>query len=53
MRQWMTDALAHHQRGKNGQIVYNLKRDFGLDAAEVRKRFGFYFERFAAQPEVK
>lgn len=53
MRQWMTDALAHHQRGKNGQIVYNLKRDFGLDAAAVRKRFGFYFERFAAQPEVK
>lgn len=53
MRQRMTDALAHHQRGKNGQIVYNLKRDFALEAAEVRERFGFYFDRFAVQAEVK
>jgi hypothetical protein len=54
MRQWMTDALAAHPRGKNGQLVYNLKRDFGLEAADIRKHFGFYFERFSSvQPEVK
>ncbi|EEA02611.1 conserved hypothetical protein [Burkholderia sp. H160] len=53
MRNWMTDALSARQRGKNGQIVYNLKRDFGLDAAEIRKRFAFYFDRFNAKAEVK
>jgi len=35
---------------KMGQLVYDLRGDFGLDPAKVRERFGFYFERF---PEVR
>jgi hypothetical protein len=31
--------------------VYDLARDFGLDPAVVRRRFDFYFERFAVQVE--
>lgn len=33
-------------RGKHGQVVYDLKGDFGLDPSDVRDRFAFYFERF-------
>ncbi|MEM5388789.1 sulfotransferase [Paraburkholderia phymatum] len=53
MRQWMTDALTHHPRGKNGQIVYDLRRDFKLEPDDIRRRFGFYFERFGVKAEVK
>ena len=38
-------------RGKHGQVVYDLRADFGLDPAAVRPRFGFYFERFGVRPE--
>ena len=40
-----------NRRGKHGRVVYDLRRDFGLDPAVVRRRFDFYFERFAVQPE--
>jgi len=43
--------MAENARGKHGQVVYDLKRDFGLDPAEVRKRFAFYFERFPVRAE--
>lgn len=33
-------------RGKHGQNVYNLERDFGIAPAELRKRFDFHFEAF-------
>jgi hypothetical protein len=38
-------------RGKHGQVVYDLRADFGLEPADVRKRFDFYFERFPLQVE--
>lgn len=38
--------IADHPRGKYGQIVYNLERDFGIRPSELRKRFDFYFEAF-------
>ncbi len=38
--------VASHPRGKHGQIVYNLERDFGITPAELRKRFDFYFEAY-------
>lgn len=41
-----------HPRGKEGKVVYDLKGDFGVDPAELRERFAFYFERFPAKPEV-
>jgi hypothetical protein len=44
--------MADHQRGKYGQIAYDLQADFGLDPAAVRERFAFYFERFPVKIET-
>ncbi len=38
-------------RGKHGRVVYDLEGDFGVDVAELRERFGFYYERFSVRPE--
>jgi hypothetical protein len=43
--------LAAHPRGKAGQVIYNIKRDFGVEPATLREQFGFYFERFEVRPE--
>jgi Sulfotransferase family len=43
--------LAAHPRGKAGQVLYELKRDFALDPHELRERFRFYFARFDVQAE--
>lgn len=43
-------AINANQRGKHGQLVYDLRGDFGLDPAQMRDRFKFYFDRF---PEVR
>ena len=43
--------LDANPRGKHGQVVYDLRADFGLDPAQVRRRFDFYFERFAVRAE--
>jgi len=43
--------VAENARGKHGRLVYDLERDFGLDPAEVRGRFAFYFERFPVRAE--
>ena len=48
----MKDFVARNPRGKHGQLVYNLRRDFGLTPESIRAGFGFYFERFRARPEV-
>jgi hypothetical protein len=45
--------LIDHPRGKEGRVLYNLKRDFGVDPEELRKRFQFYFDAFPVKPEVK
>ena len=42
----IADFIASHPRGKHGQIVYNLERDFGITPAQLRKRFDFYFEAY-------
>ncbi len=47
----METFVAENRRGKHGRVVYDLARDFGLDPAVVRRRFDFYFERFAVQVE--
>jgi Sulfotransferase family len=44
---------ADHDPGVKGRVVFNLERDFGITAAEVRKPFQFYFDRFPVRPEVK
>ena len=43
--------LASHPRGKAGQVVYHLQRDFGVDPHQLRGRFRFYFDRFEVRPE--
>jgi hypothetical protein len=56
----MTDAaraqihayLREHPRGKEGQVVYDLRRDFEAEPAELRRSFGFYLERFSVRVEV-
>lgn len=40
-----------HPRGKEGRIVYHLKRDFGIDPDALRQRFQFYFDAFPVQAE--
>jgi hypothetical protein len=43
---------AENRRGKHGQVVYDLRTDFGLDPAEVRRRFDFYLARFPVAVET-
>lgn len=53
-RRQLTDYIASNPRGKNGRVVYDLRRDFRLEPAEIRERFAFYFEVFPQiRPEVK
>ena len=42
--------IESNPRGKNGRVIYDLRRDFGLDPAEVRARFAFYLEVF---PQIR
>lgn len=51
-RNHLTNYLAANPRGKHGQVSYDLQGDFGISPAEVRERFGFYFDRFAVKPEI-
>ena len=44
--------LRDNLRGKHGQVVYDLRGDFGMDPAAVRERFAFYFERFPVRVEA-
>jgi Sulfotransferase family len=44
--------LDGHRRGAEGQVVYDLRADFGAEPAEVRAPFGFYLDRFAVREEV-
>jgi hypothetical protein len=45
--------LEAHEEKTTAKIVYNLERDFGVTAAQLRQPFAFYFERFPVQVEVK
>lgn len=41
-----------HPRGKEGRVVYDLRRDFSVTPDEVRTPFDFYFDRFDTRIEV-
>jgi hypothetical protein len=43
--------LASHPRGKAGQVLYDLRRDFAVEPQQLRERFRFYFDRFDVSPE--
>ncbi len=42
-----------HPRGKDGQVVYDLRTDFGVEPSAVRAAFDFYLERFDVRIEAK
>ena len=42
-----------HPRGKEGKVIYDLERDFGVCPEELRRRFAFYFDYFPVMPEIK
>lgn len=42
----LEDYLAGNPRGRDGKIVYDLRRDFHLEPAELYERFGFYLDAF-------
>ena len=42
-----------HPRGKQGRVVYDLRRDFSTTAAQVRSRFGTYLAHFPVRIEVQ
>tara|TARA_R110000850_G_scaffold208306_1_gene334371 strand:+ start:3899 stop:5170 length:1272 start_codon:yes stop_codon:yes gene_type:complete len=44
---------ADNDPGVKGRVVFNLERDFGLTADDIRKDFEFYFDRFPVEKEVK
>lgn len=44
---------AAHPRGKEGRVVYDLRRDFATTPEEVRERFGAYLDRFPVRIEVR
>jgi hypothetical protein len=52
IRDKISAYLKENRRGKYGQVVYDLRGDFGADPAEVRKSFDFYFARFPVKVEV-
>jgi hypothetical protein len=44
--------LEAHPRGKEGQVAYDLRRDFDAEPAELRRPFQFYLDRFPVRVEV-
>jgi len=47
----LDDFMAVNPRGKHGRIVYDLRRDFGIEPAALRERFRFYYDAFPIQQE--
>lgn len=45
-RQQIGDFMRDHPRGKEGQVVYHLERDFCVTPQALRQRFQFYFDAF-------
>ena len=42
-----------HPRGKEGRVVYDLRRDFSTTPEQIRSRFGAYLDRFPVRIEVQ
>ena len=41
-----------HPRGKEGQVVYDLRADFDVEPHDVRAPFDFYLNEFDVRLEV-
>lgn len=46
------DYLAAHEEKNDTKIVYDLERDFGVSAEQLRRPFEFYLDRFPVKVEV-
>jgi len=44
--------LLDHPRGRDGQLVYDLRADFGVDPNELGRRFQFYLDAFDVRREI-
>jgi hypothetical protein len=49
IRRVMETFLTANPRGKHGQMVYQLERDFGVTPAMIRRKFQFYYDRFPVE----
>ena len=49
----IADYVATHPRGKDGQVVYDLRADFATTPEDVRQHFAFYMDRFPVRAEVR
>lgn len=47
----LLNYIQDHPRGKQGQVHYRLKEDFGVDPMVLRERFRFYFDAFPVKAE--
>jgi hypothetical protein len=45
--------LKEHEHAAGGKVVYNLRRDFGISAEQIRSGFDFYCSRFPVIAEVR
>jgi hypothetical protein len=52
-RAQMDAYMEAHPRGKDGQVVYDVRKDFSADPTEVRAPFDFYMNEFDVRVEVK
>lgn len=43
--------LEENPRNKHGRVLYDLEGVFDVDVAALRKRFGFYYDRFPVKWE--
>lgn len=44
--------LAENPRHAHGRVIYDLAGTFGVDPAELRRRFAFYYDRFPVAQEA-
>ena len=44
--------VTDHPRNKEGQVVYDLRADFGVEPDAIRDVFGFYHDAVPVQVEV-
>jgi hypothetical protein len=51
-RAQMVKYLSDHPRDKEGQMIYDLRTDFGVEPDEVRSHFGFYQDVWPLPEEV-
>jgi hypothetical protein len=50
---WMQAYIDAHPRGKEGQVVYDLRKDFGAEPDVLREAYRFYFDVFDVKVEVR